>query len=193
MDPMGGSNGSKASAFTKDIVEDMLGNNMFKTREEFLKFAAEKGYNSQQLYEANKTYDKYKQGEGVFKYDFDEDIRQQVVGDLKEDSAQKSAWVGALPLLKEWVVSEAQKTGIVPSRFEIIEKGKEFVAKKPVGYMEVRGPYLNDNELVELSLADYKRSGIESVASIGDDLYSVRLSNGTTEIMNAARLYMMTR
>ena len=189
----GGSNGSKASAFTKDIVEDMLGNNMFKTREEFLKFAAEKGYNSQQLYEANKTYDKYKQGEGVFKYDFDEDIRQQVVGDLKEDSAQKSAWVGALPLLKEWVVSEAQKTGVVPSRFEIIEKGKELVAKKPVGYMEVRGPYFNDNELVELSLADYKRSGIESVASIGDDLYSVRLSNGTTEIMNAARLYMMTR
>ena len=59
--------------------------------------------------------------------------------------------------------------------------------------MESRGTFLNRNETVGLSLADYKRSGIESVTEIGEDLYSVRLSNGTTEIMNAARLYTITR
>ena len=66
--------------------------------------------------------------------------------------------------------------------------------------METGGTFLNRNETVELSLADYKRSGIESVTKINkignalyEDLYSVRLSNGTTEIMNAARLYTITR
>ena len=75
----------------------------------------------------------------------------------------------------------------------MIEKGKDIITKRPVGYMKVRGTWVDSDELVELSLADYKRSGIESVNQIGDDLYSVRLSNGTTEIMNAARLYMITR
>lgn len=189
----GKSSGAKASSTTVDRVNDMLGNNVFRSREEYLNFSKVQGFNEDQIYEANKTYDKYLKGEGIFKYDWDDDIRRQVVGDIKDDSAQKAAWIGALPELKEWVVSESQKTGAVPTRYQVIEKGKDIITKRPVGYMKARGTWVDSDELVELSLADYKRSGIESVNQIGDDLYSVRLSNGTTEIMNAARLYMITR
>lgn len=189
----GKSSGAKASSTTVDRVNDMLGNHVFRSREEYLNFSKVQGFNEDQIYEANKTYDKYLKGEGIFKYDWDDDIRRQVVGDIKDDSAQKAAWIGALPEMKEWVVSESQKTGAVPTRYQVIEKGKDIITKRPVGYMKVRGTWFNSDELVELSLADYKRSGIESVNQIGDDLYSVRLSNGTTEIMNAARLYMITR
>lgn len=171
----------------------MLGDHVFRSCEEYLTFSKGQGFNEDQIYEANKTYDKYVKGEGVFKYDWDDDIRRQVVGDIKDDSAQKAAWIGALPELKEWVVSESQKTGAVPTRYQVIERGKDIITKRPVGYMKVRGTWFDSYELVELSLADYRRSGIESVNQIGDDLYSVRLSNGTTEIMNAARLYMITR
>ena len=189
----GKSSGAKASSTTVDRVNDMLGNHVFRSREEYLNFSKVQGFNEDQIYEANKTYDKYLKGEEIFKYDWDDDIRRQVVGDIKDDSAQKAAWIGALPELKEWVVSESQKTGAVPTRYQVIEKGKDIITKRPVGYMKVRGTWVDSDELVELSLADYKRSGIESVNQIGDDLYSVRLSNGTTEIMNAARLYMITR
>ena len=189
----GKSSGAKASSTTVDRVNDMLGNHVFRSREEYLNFSKVQGFNEDQIYEANKTYDKYLKGEGIFKYDWDDDIRRQVVGDIKDDSAQKAAWIGALPELKEWVVSESQKTGAVPTRYQVIEKGKDIITKRPVGYMKARGTWVDSDELVELSLADYKRSGIESVNQIGDDLYSVRLSNGTTEIMNAARLYMITR
>lgn len=189
----GKSSGAKASSTTVDRVNDMLGNHVFRSCEEYLNFSKVQGFNEDQIYEANKTYDKYLKGEGIFKYDWDDDIRRQVVGDIKDDSAQKAAWIGALPELKEWVVSESQKTGAVPTRYQVIEKGKDIITKRPVGYMKARGTWVDSDELVELSLADYKRSGIESVNQIGDDLYSVRLSNGTTEIMNAARLYMITR
>ena len=189
----GKSSGAKASSTTVDRVNDMLGNHVFRSREEYLNFSKVQGFNEDQIYEANKTYDKYLKGEVIFKYDWDDDIRRQVVGDIKDDSAQKAAWIGALPELKEWVVSESQKTGAVPTRYQVIEKGKDIITKRPVGYMKARGTWVDSDELVELSLADYKRSGIESVNQIGDDLYSVRLSNGTTEIMNAARLYMITR
>ena len=189
----GKSSGAKASSTTVDRVNDMLGNHVFRSREEYLNFSKVQGFNEDQIYEANKTYDKYLKGEGIFKYDWDDDIRRQVVGDIKDDSAQKAAWIGALPELKAWVVSESQKTGAVPTRYQVIEKGKDIITKRPVGYMKARGTWVDSDELVELSLADYKRSGIESVNQIGDDLYSVRLSNGTTEIMNAARLYMITR
>lgn len=189
----GKSSGAKASSTTVDRINDMLGDHVFRSCEEYLTFSKGQGFNEDQIYEANKTYDKYVKGEGVFKYDWDDDIRRQVVGDIKDDSAQKAAWIGALPELKEWVVSESQKTGAVPTRYQVIERGKDIITKRPVGYMKVRGTWFDSYELVELSLADYRRSGIESVNQIGDDLYSVRLSNGTTEIMNAARLYMITR
>ena len=116
----GKSSGAKASSTTVDRVNDMLGNHVFRSREEYLNFSKVQGFNEDQIYEANKTYDKYLKGEGIFKYDWDDDIRRQVVGDIKDDSAQKAAWIGALPELKEWVVSESQKTGAVPTRYQVI-------------------------------------------------------------------------
>lgn len=184
---------NKASSTTVKRVNDMLGDHAFATREEYLEFAKEQGLNADQIYEANKTYDKYKEGKGEFAYDWNNDIKYQIVGDIEENPAKEAAWIGAKALLQEWIISEEQKTGVTPPLYQVIEKGKEFITKQPVGYMETRGTFLNSNETVELSLADYKRSGIESVTEIGEDLYSVRLSNGTTEIMNAARLYTITR
>ena len=184
---------NKASSTTVKRVNDMLGDGAFATREEYLEFAKEQGLNADQIYEANKTYDKYKEGKGEFAYDWNNDIKYQIVGDIEENPAKEAAWIGAKALLQEWIISEEQKTGVTPPVYQVIEKGKEFITKQPVGYMETRGTFLNRNETVELSLADYKRSGIESVTKIGKDLYSVRLSNGTTEIMNAARLYTITR
>lgn len=184
---------NKASSTTVKRVNDMLGDHAFATREEYLEFAKEQGLNADQIYEANKTYDKYKEGKGEFAYDWNNDIKYQIVGDIDENPAKEAAWIGAKALLQEWIISEEQKTGVTPPLYQVIEKGKEFITKQPVGYMETRGTFLNRNETVELSLADYKRSGIESVTEIGEDLYSVRLSNGTTEIMNAARLYTITR
>lgn len=191
---------NKASSTTVKRVNDMLGDGAFATREEYLEFAKEQGLNADQIYEANKTYDKYKEGKGEFAYDWNNDIKYQIVGDIEENPAKEAAWIGAKALLQEWIISEEQKTGVTPPLYQVIEKGKEFITKQPVGYMETRGTFLNRNETVELSLADYKRSGIESVTKINkignalyEDLYSVRLSNGTTEIMNAARLYTITR
>ena len=155
--------------------------------------------NPDQIYEANKTYDKYEKGEGIFAYDWNNDIKRQIVGDIENNAAKEAAWIGALPLLKERVQLETQKTGTVPPVFEVVSWGREYIAKKPVGTMEARGTFLNSTELVELSQADYRRSGIDSVVHIqnadgtGQDLYEVHLTNGTVQVMNAAKLYTITR
>ena len=66
--------------------------------------------------------------------------------------------------------------------------------------METRGTWFNSTELVELSEADYRRSGIVSVQKVtdiygneADDLFEVKLANNKTQIVNAAKLYTMTR
>lgn len=194
-----GGSAKKASTTTVTRVNDMLSDGKFSNREEYLAFAQAQGLNPDQIYEANKTYDKYEKGEGIFAYDWNNDIKRQIVGDIENNAAKEAAWIGALPLLKERVQLETQKTGTVPPVFEVVSWGREYIAKKPVGTMEARGTFLNSTELVELSQADYRRSGIDSVVHIqnadgtGQDLYEVHLTNGTVQVMNAAKLYTITR
>lgn len=196
-----GSAGGKASATTVLRINDMLGRGDFETREEYLTFAKEEGgFDQDQIYKAQKTYDEYLTKGGMFAFDWDKGIKPQVVGGIKESRAQENAWLGAKPKLQEWVIETANKTGTVPPMYEVVEKGMEIITKKPVGFMETRGTWFNSTELVELSEADYRRSGIVSVQKVtdiygneADDLFEVKLANNKTQIVNAAKLYTMTR
>lgn len=196
-----GGAGGKASATTVLRINDMLGRGDFETREEYLTFAKEEGgFDQDQIYKAQKTYDEYLTKGGMFAFDWDKGIKPQVVGGIKESRAQENAWLGAKPKLQEWVIETANKTGTVPPMYEVVEKGMEIITKKPVGFMETRGTWLNSTELVELSEADYRRSGIVSVQKVtdiygneADDLFEVKLANNKTQIVNAAKLYTMTR
>lgn len=196
-----GGAGGKASATTVLRINDMLGRGDFETREEYLTFAKEEGgFDQDQIYKAQKTYDEYLTKGGMFAFDWDKGIKPQVVGGIKESRAQENAWLGAKPKLQEWVIETANKTGTVPPMYEVVEKGMEIITKKPVGFMETRGTWFNSTELVELSEADYRRSGIVSVQKVtdiygneADDLFEVKLANNKTQIVNAAKLYTMTR
>lgn len=196
-----GGAGGKVSATTVLRINDMLGRGDFETREEYLTFAKEEGgFDQDQIYKAQKTYDEYLTKGGMFAFDWDKGIKPQVVGGIKESRAQENAWLGAKPKLQEWVIETANKTGTVPPMYEVVEKGMEIITKKPVGFMETRGTWFNSTELVELSEADYRRSGIVSVQKVtdiygneADDLFEVKLANNKTQIVNAAKLYTMTR
>ncbi len=188
-----GTNDGKASAATVNKLNDMLADGQFNSKEEFLEYAKLQNFNADQLYEANKTYNKYQAGEGVFGYKLDNNIKFQIVGDINDSAAKAQAWEGVTPLLREWIQEELTKNKHTPTVYEIVEKGRELIQKKPVGYVTNRGLLWDSKRQVNISEADYARSGIRNAVEIGDDLFRVDFVNGSSEIMNAAKLETITR
>lgn len=185
-----GEDGKPASQSTVADVTNMLADGKFRSREEYLDMAKNKGFSADQMRQAYKTYSQYEAGEGQFGYDLNEGIKQQVVGDVKESSAKQQAWEGVKPLLRVWIQDQLTANKRKPAVYEIVEKGREFIEKRPLGY--VRRGLLFDIPIIR-SQSDFERNGIKSYSKIDENTYTVKFSNGAVETMNAARFEEISR
>lgn len=185
-----GEDGKPASQSTVADVINMLADGKFRSREEYLDMAKNKGFSADQMRQAYKTYSQYEAGEGQFGYDLNEGIKQQVVGDVKESSAKQQAWEGVKPLLRVWIQDQLTANKRKPAVYEIVEKGRELIEKRPLGY--VRRGLLFDIPIIR-SQSDFERNGIKSYSKIDENTYTVKFSNGAVETMNAARFEEISR
>lgn len=185
-----GEDGKPASQSTVADVTNMLADGKFRSREEYLDMAKNKGFSADQMRQAYKTYSQYEAGEGQFGYDLNEGIKQQVVGDVKESSAKQQAWEGVKPLLRVWIQDQLTANKRKPAVYEIVEKGRELIEKRPLGY--VRRGLLFDIPIIR-SQSDFERNGIKSYSKIDENTYTVKFSNGAVETMNAARFEEISR
>lgn len=185
-----GEDGKPASQSTVADVTNMLADGKFRSREEYLDMAKNKGFSADQMRQAYKTYSQYEAGEGQFGYDLNEGIKQQVVGDVKESSAKQQAWEGVKPLLRVWIQDQLTANKRKPAVYEIVEKGRELIEKRPLGY--VRRGLLFDIPIIR-SQSDFERNGIKSYSKIDENTYTVKFSNGAVETMSAARFEEISR
>lgn len=185
-----GEDGKPASDSTVVVVNEQLAEGKFNSREDYLDFAKNKGFSADQMRQAYKTYSQYEAGEGQFGYDLNEGIKQQVVGDVKESSAKQQAWEGVKPLLRVWIQDQLTANKRKPAVYEIVEKGRELIEKRPLGY--VRRGLLFDIPIIR-SQSDFERNGIKSYSKIDENTYTVKFSNGAVETMNAARFEEISR
>lgn len=185
-----GEDGKPASQSIVADVTNMLADGKFRSREEYLDMAKNKGFSADQMRQAYKTYSQYEAGEGQFGYDLNEGIKQQVVGDVKESSAKQQAWEGVKPLLRIWIQQQLTETKRKPAVYEIVEKGRELIEKRPLGF--VRRGLLFDIPIIR-SQSDFERNGIKSYSKIDENMYEVKFSNGAVETMSAARFEEISR
>lgn len=185
-----GEDGKPASDSTVAVVNEQLAEGKFNSREDYLDFAKKQGFSAEQMGKAYKTYSQYEAGEGQFGYDLNEGIKQQVVGNVKENDAKQLAWAGVKPLLRVWIQDQLTANKRKPAVYEIVEKGRELITKTPVGSVS-EGRLFSTSIL--RSRADFERNGIKSYIKINDNMYEVKFSNGAVETMSAARFEEISR
>lgn len=185
-----GEDGKPASDSTVVVVNEQLAEGKFNSREDYLDFAKKQGFSAEQMGKAYKTYSQYEAGEGQFGYDLNEGIKQQVVGNVKENDAKQLAWAGVKPLLRVWIQDQLTANKRKPAVYEIVEKGRELITKTPVGSVS-EGRLFSTSIL--RSRADFERNGIKSFSKIDENTYTVEFSNGAVETMSAARFEEISR
>lgn len=185
-----GEDGKPASDSMVAVVNEQLAEGKFNSREDYLDFAKKQGFSAEQMGKAYKTYSQYEAGEGQFGYDLNEGIKQQVVGDMKGNSAKQQAWDGVKPLLRVWIQDQLTANKRKPAVYEIVEKGRELITKTPVGYVS-EGRLFSTSIL--RSKADFERNGIKNHTKIDENTYKVEFSNGAVETMSAARFEEISR
>ena len=173
-----------------DAVNDALAAGQFQNSQEYIQYLQRSGANQKQLYEANKTYQQWRNGEGDFAYDWNS-IKDEVCAGLKDDAA-KMAWRDAQARGKLYIAEFTAKNKRQPTRYELVEYLREGNTKHYYGAYRDGSEWFFSNWL-ELSDNRLAASGIGSVERIDNDLYDVHYLDGRREQMNAYRLHLLTR
>ena len=106
-----------------DAVNDALAAGQFQNSQEYIQYLQRSGANQKQLYEANKTYQQWRNGEGDFAYDWNS-IKDEVCAGLKDDAA-KMAWRDAQARGKLYIAEFTAKNKRQPTRYELVEYLRE--------------------------------------------------------------------
>lgn len=173
-----------------DAVNDALAAGQFQNSQEYIQYLQRSGANQKQLYEANKTYQQWRNGEGDFAYDWNS-IKAEVCAGLKGDAAE-IAWRDAQARGKLYIAEFTAKNKHQPTRYELVEYLREGNTKHYYGAYRDGSEWFFSNWL-ELSDNRLAASGIGSVERIDNDLYDVHYLDGRREQMNAYRLHLLTR
>ena len=149
------------------LANDMLGGGSFRSGREYLDYLGEMGANSKQIYEATKTFEQFKNGEGQYKFDWGA-IKENVVGTIRNKTAKELAWAGAQQAGKWFVADFTIKNGRPPTDYEVINACREAL-KKNITYSYDGGMVgkLYDDSY-DFSRAELALAGIRDIVVYND-------------------------
>lgn len=181
------SNDRKASDVEMSILKSRLAAGTFPDYESLMQTCNELHLSADQKYIMQEEYSKYKNNKGIYKHDLNNYIKDGVVG--KENSkAKKSMWTGVEMLLQSWITEETERRGREPAPYEIIEKGKEFMVKQPLGSIVDKDSWLGWRTEVNYAPATLAMAGIKEIQQADDYYFRVVMKNGEIKVVDPDEL-----
>ena len=181
------SNDRKASDVEMSILKSRLAAGTFPDYESLMQICNELHLSADQKYIMQEEYSKYKNNKGIYKHDLNNYIKDGIVG--KENSkAKKSMWTGVEMLLQSWITEETELRGREPAPYEIIEKGKEFMVKQPLGSIVDKDSWLGWRTEVNYAPATLAMAGIKEIQQADDYYFRVVMKNGEIKVVDPDEL-----
>ena len=167
-----------------DAAEQLLGSGQFKTVDDYLEYLNLSGASHKQLADGAKTFNEFANSEGQFKFDWS-DIKENVVGGVKDKKAKELAWAGAQQYGKWWIADFTMKNKRVPNNYEVINACREALNKNYIGSYD-SGVFGTD---VEISDAELALAGIRRIDTYTDpNTLHVLFADGRRMALNAEEL-----
>ena len=177
----------KASDVEMSILKSRLAAGTFPDYESLMQTCNELHLSADQKYIMQEEYSKYKNNKGIYKHDLNNYIKDGIVG--KENSkAKKSMWTGVEMLLQSWITEETERRGREPAPYEIIEKGKEFMVKQPLGSIVDKDSWLGWRTEVNYAPATLAMAGIKEIQQADDYYFRVVMKNGEIKVVDPDEL-----
>lgn len=181
------SNDRKASDVEMSILKSRLAAGTFPDYESLMQTCNELHLSADQKYIMQEEYSKYKNNKGIYKHDLNNYIKDGIVG--KENSkSKKSMWTGVEMLLQSWITEETERRGREPAPYEIIEKGKEFMVKQPLGSIVDKDSWLGWRTEVNYAPATLAMAGIKEIQQADDYYFRVVMKNGEIKVVDPDEL-----
>ena len=181
------SNDRKASDVEMSILKSRLAAGTFPDYESLMQTCNELHLSADQKYIMQEEYSKYKNNKGIYKHALNNYIKDGIVG--KENSkAKKSMWTGVEMLLQSWITEETERRGREPAPYEIIEKGKEFMVKQPLGSIVDKDSWLGWRTEVNYAPATLAMAGIKEIQQADDYYFRVVMKNGEIKVVDPDEL-----
>ena len=167
VDYMYGADSKGLDTWEINLANDMLGDGSFRNGREYLDYLMELGANDKQIYEATKTFKQFENGEGQYKFEWS-NIKENVVGTIKDKAAKELAWAGAQQTGKWFVADFITKNGRPPTEYEVINACREAL-KKNISYSYDGGMVGSlYSDIYEFSRADLALAGIRDIVTYYD-------------------------
>lgn len=177
------SNDRKASDVEMSILKSRLAAGTFPDYESLMQTCNELHLSADQKYIMQEEYSKYKNNKGIYKHDLNNYIKDGIVG-----KAKKSMWTGVEMLLQSWITEETERRGREPAPYEIIEKGKEFIVKQPLGSIVDKDSWLGWRTEVNYAPATLAMAGIKEIQQADDYYFRVVMKNGEIKVVDPDEL-----
>lgn len=167
-----------------DAAEQLLGGGQFKTVDDYLEYLNLSGASHKQLVDGAKRFNEFMNSEGQFKFDWG-DIKENVVGGIKDKKAKELAWAGAQQYGKWWIADFTMKNKRTPNNYEVINACREALNKNYIGSYD-NGVFGTD---VEISDAELALAGIRRIDTYTDpNTLHVLFADGRRMALNAEEL-----
>lgn len=180
------SNDRKASDAEMSILKSRLAAGTFPDYESLMQTCNELHLSADQKYIMQEEYSKFKEGKGMYRHELNGYIENSIKG--KETKVKKSMWTGVEILLQSWINEETARRGREPAVYEIIEKGKEFMVKQPLGNVIDKDSWLGWRTEVSYSPATLAMAGIKEIQQADDYYFRVVMKNGEIKVVDPDEL-----
>ncbi len=181
-----GSNNRKVSDAEMSILKSRLAAGTFPDYESLMQTCDELHLSADQKYTMQEEYSKFKEGKGMYKHELNGYIEDSIKG--KETKVKKAMWPGVEILLQSWINEETERRGREPAPYEIIEKGKEFMVKQPLGTLVDKDSWLGWRTEVSYSPATLAMAGIKEIQQADDYYFRVVMKNGEIKVVDSDEL-----
>lgn len=181
-----GSNNRKVSDAEMSILKSRLAAGTFPDYESLMQTCDALHLSADQKYIMQEEYSKFKKGKGMYKHELNGYIENSIKG--KETKAKKAMWAGVEILLQSWINEETARRGREPAVYEIIEKGKEFMVKQPLGNVIDKDSWLGLRTEVSYSPATLAMAGIKEIQQADDYYFRVVMENGEIKVVDSDEL-----
>lgn len=182
-----GSNNRGVSDFEMSILKSRLAAGTFPDLESLMQTCDELKLSTDQKYRMQEEYSKYKNGEGMYKHDLNDYIKDGVIGKGKS-KAKDAMWPGVEILLQSWINEETARRKREPAPYEIIEKGKEFMVKQTLGNVVDKDSWLGWSTEVNYAPATLAMAGIKEIQQANDYYFRVVMKNGEIKVVDPDEL-----
>ena len=181
-----GSNNRKVSDAEMSILKSRLAAGTFPDYESLMQTCDELHLSADQKYIMQEEYSKFKEGKGMYRHELNGYIENSIKG--KETKVKKAMWPGVEILLQSWINEETARRGREPAVYEIIEKGKEFMVKQPLGNVIDKDSWLGWRTEVSYSPATLAMAGIKEIQQADDYYFRVVMKNGEIKVVDPDEL-----